>query len=72
MATLRYVGVLKEILVVSYATIKRILFRASWTPSNLRGVQTIRQDHMDFGLLIMQGGYQRIHNHMFSHQQCFR
>jgi hypothetical protein len=26
MATLRYVGILKEILVVSYATMKRILF----------------------------------------------
>jgi len=41
---LYYVGVLKEILVISYATMKRILFRASWIPSNLRGVQTIRQD----------------------------
>jgi hypothetical protein len=35
MATLRHVGVLKEILVVSYATMKQILFRASWIPSNL-------------------------------------
>jgi hypothetical protein len=38
---LYYVGVLKEILVVSYITMKRILFRASWIPSNLCGVQTI-------------------------------
>jgi hypothetical protein len=35
---LYYVGVLNEILVVSYATMKRILFCASWIPSNLRGV----------------------------------
>jgi hypothetical protein len=35
---LYYVGVLKEIMVVSYATMKRILFRASRIPSNLRGV----------------------------------
>jgi hypothetical protein len=38
---LYYVGVLKEILVVSYVTMKHILFRASWIPSNLRGVHTI-------------------------------
>jgi hypothetical protein len=41
MATLRYVGVLKEIWVVFYATMKRILFQASWIPSNLRGVQIV-------------------------------
>ncbi len=38
---LYYVGVLKEILVVSYATMKHILFCASWIPSNLCGAQTI-------------------------------
>jgi len=48
---LYYVGILKEILVVSYATMKRILFRASWIPSNLRGVQTIRQDQYGFWLV---------------------
>jgi len=48
MATLRYVGVLKEILVVSYATMKQILFQASWIPSNLQGVQAIRQDQYGF------------------------
>jgi hypothetical protein len=46
---LYYVGILKEILVVSYATMKRILF--SWIPSNLRGVQTIRQDQYGFWLV---------------------
>jgi hypothetical protein len=51
MATLRYVGVLKEILVVSYATMKQILFRASWIPSNLQRVQTIRQDQYGFWLI---------------------
>jgi len=35
---LYYVGVLKEILVVSYATMKCILLHASWIPSNLCGV----------------------------------
>jgi len=33
-----FVGVLKEILVVFYATMKCILFHASWIPSNIRGV----------------------------------
>ncbi len=35
---LYYVGILKEILVVSYATIKCILFHACWIPSNPHGV----------------------------------
>jgi hypothetical protein len=48
---LYYVGVLKKILVVSYATMKNILFCASWIPSNLRGVQTIRQDQGGFWLV---------------------
>ncbi len=37
MATLRYVGVLKEIWVLSYATMKQILFWTSWIPSFMRG-----------------------------------
>jgi hypothetical protein len=51
MATLRYVRVLKEILVVSYATMKWILFRASWIPSNLQGVQTVQQNQYGFWLV---------------------
>jgi hypothetical protein len=38
-------------MVVSYAKMKHILFRASWIPSNLRGVQTIQQDHYGFWLV---------------------
>jgi hypothetical protein len=48
---LYYVGILKEILVVSYATMKCILFHASWIPSNLHGVQTIQQDQYGFWLV---------------------
>jgi len=33
-----FMGVLKEIMVVFYATMKCILFHASWIPSNLHGV----------------------------------
>ncbi len=48
---LYYVRVLKEILVVSCATMKCILFCASWIPSNLRGAQTIQQYQYGFWLV---------------------
>jgi hypothetical protein len=48
MATLRYVKILKEILVVSYVTMKWILFQTFWIPSNLQGVQSVRQDQYGF------------------------
>jgi hypothetical protein len=69
---LNYEGVLKKILVVSYASMKHILFHASWIPSNIHGVQTVLQDQYRFWLTNDARDYKNTLNLMFSHQQFLK
>jgi hypothetical protein len=48
MGNLNYIGVLKEILVVDYASLPMVLFTCSWIPTNTPGNATIHQDEHGF------------------------
>jgi hypothetical protein len=48
MGNLKYIGVLKEILVVDYACLPMVLFTCSWIPTNTQGNATICQDEHGF------------------------
>jgi hypothetical protein len=45
------VGVLRDILVVTYCTNRRVVFRTAWAAANARDAGSVRQDAYDFWLV---------------------
>jgi hypothetical protein len=48
---LKYVGVLRDILLVTYCTNRRVVFCAAWAAANARGAGSVRQDAYGFWLV---------------------
>ncbi len=51
MANLHYVGVLKEIIVMSYGGLRLVLMKCSWIPMNIHGNAIVRQDGYGFWVM---------------------
>jgi len=47
-ANLHYIGVLKEIIAMSYGGLQLTLMKCSWIPINTHGNATVRQDEYGF------------------------